>query len=265
MATNNIARILVAPPDNLETNLVKEAALILNKDPYEARLLLSGKIPKLIAYYSNSQEAESVANRLKALGLVAVVCSDKELRESPSTRLIAHTMKFGDREITFWDKGSQMMKMEPDEVFLILKGRLQSMTGKEVTKTSLKFSLPATLLTGGFPIWRKVKETTKETVMESGYFVKLYDRMSSEPRVEIFENYFDFSPLGSEIAPSSLTNLNRIIAEMREIFPLALFDDKLVRPYGTNLSATSQDKDLELNCKLIYLYYQAIHNLNSQC
>ena len=96
MATNNIARILVAPPDKLETNLVKEAALILNKDPYEARLLLSGKIPKLIAYYSNSQEAELIANRLKALGLVAVVCSDKELRESPSTRFTARAIKFGD-------------------------------------------------------------------------------------------------------------------------------------------------------------------------
>ena len=264
MATNNIARILVAPPDNLETNLVKEAATILNKDPYEARLLLSGKIPKLIAYYPNSHEAELIANRLKALGLIAVVCSDKELRESPSTRFIARTMKFGDREITFWDKGSQMMKMEPEDVFLILKGRLQSMTGKEVTKTSLKFSLPATLLTGGFPVWRKVKETTKETVIETGYFIKLYDRMSSEPRVEIFENYFDFSSLGSKIEPSSLTNLNRIITEMREIFPQALFDDKLVQPYGTGLSTTAQDKDLELNCKLIYLYYQAVRNLASQ-
>ena len=106
MAINNIARILVAPPDKLETNLVKEAALILNKDPYETRLLLSGKIPKLITYYPNLHEAESIANRLKALGLVAVVCSDKDLREAPSTRFTARAMKFGDREITFWDNNS---------------------------------------------------------------------------------------------------------------------------------------------------------------
>ena len=141
MAANNVVRILVAPPDNLETNLIKETAGILNRDPYETRLLLSGKIPKLIAYYPSAQEAELITNRLKALGLVAVTCSDRELRESPSTRFMARAMKFGDREITFWDKGNQMIKLEPEDVFLILKGRLQSMTGKDVTKTSLKFSL----------------------------------------------------------------------------------------------------------------------------
>jgi hypothetical protein len=88
--------------------------------------------------------------------------------------------------------------------------------------------------------------------------------MSSEPRVEIFENYFDFSSLGSKIELSSLANLNRIIMEIREIFPQAVFDDKLVQPYGTGMSTTAQDKDLELNCKLIYLYYQAVRNLGSQ-
>ena len=261
MAANNVVRILVAPPDNLETNLIKETAGILNRDPYETRLLLSGKIPKLIAYYPSAQEAELITNRLKALGLVAVTCSDRELRESPSTRFIAHALRLGDREVTFWDIGNQMMKIEPEDVFLILEGKFQTLTGKEVTKTRLKFSLPATLLTGGFPVWRKVKETTKETAVEAGYFVRFYDRMSLEPKVEIFENYFDFSSLGSKIAPSSLTNLNSIITEIRDIFPQAVFDDKLVQFSGISMSAASPEKDIELNCKLIYLYHQAVSNL----
>ncbi len=260
MVANNIVHVLVAPPDTLDTNLVKEAAGILNKDPYETRLLLSGKIPKLIAYYPSIQEAESIAKRLKDLGLVAVICSDKKLRESSSTRFVAHALKFGDSEVTFWDKGGQVIIIKPEDAFLILKGKLQTSTGKEVTKTSLKFSLPATLLTGGFPVWRKVKEITKDTAIEAEHFARLYDRNSLEPRVEIFENYFDFSSLGSKIAPSSFDNLNRIIAEMREIFPQAVFDDKLIQPSGTGMSTTSQAKDLELNCRLIYMYYQAVRN-----
>ena len=260
MVINNIMHILVAPPDTLEINLVKEAAGILNKDPYETRLLLSGKIPKLVAHYPSTQEAELIAKRLKALGLVAVVCNDRELRESPQTRFSAHALRLGDREVTFWDKGSQMIKMESTDVFLILKGKLPTLTGQEVTKTSSKFNLPATLLTG-IPIWRKVREITKDTAIEAEYFVRLYARMSPEPRVEILENYFDFSSLGSKIAPSSLINLNRIITEIRDIFPQAVFDDKLVQPSGTSISSSSQEKDMELNCKLIYLYHQAVSGL----
>jgi hypothetical protein len=260
MVANDIVHIVVAPPDTLETNLVKDAAGILNKDPYETRLLLSGKIPKLVAYYQSTQEAELIAKSLKALGLVAVVCNDRDLRKSTTTRFRAHALRLGDGEVTFWDKGSQMIKMESKDVFLILKGKLPTLRGQEVTKTSSKFNLPATLLTG-VPIWRKVQETTKEAAIEAEYFVRLYDRMSPEPRVEIFENYFDFSSLGPKIAPSSLANLNRIIIEIREIFPQAVFDDKLVQPSGTNISYISQEKDMELNCKLIYLYHQAVSGL----
>ena len=103
MVANDIVHILVAPPDTLETNLVKEAAGILKKDPYETRLLLSGKIPKLIAHYPSTQEAELIAKRLKALGLVAVVCNDGELRKSPPTMFSAHALRLEDGEVTFWD------------------------------------------------------------------------------------------------------------------------------------------------------------------
>jgi hypothetical protein len=261
MVVSDIMHVLIAPPANIEINLVKEAASILSKDPYETRLLLSGKIPKLIAHYQSIQEAQLVAKHLKALGLVVVVCSDTELHKPPSAGFMPHTLKLGDREVTFWDKSGQMKKLEAKDVFLLLKGRFQTPTDKEVTNTSIKFSLPATLLTGGIPVWRKVKETTKNTFIEEGYFVRLYERMSPEPVVEIFENYFDFSSLGSKLSPSSFTNLNSIIAELRNAFQKAAFDDRLVESIGTSMSSDTQWDDIELNCKLIYLYHQAVINL----
>jgi hypothetical protein len=261
MVASDIVHVLVAPPDNIETNLVKEAAAIINKDPYETRLLLSGKIPKLIAHYQSTQEAELIAKRLKTIGLVAVVCSDTEFHKSHSAGFKAYTLKLGDREVTFWDKGGQIKIIEPMNVFLILKGRHQTSINKEVTNTSIKFSLPATLLTGGIPVWRKVKETTKNTLIEEGYFVRLYDWISPEPVVEIFENYFDFSSLGSKLSPSSFANLNNIIAELRNAFPKAVFDDRLVQPLETSMSSDTQWDDIELNCKLIYLYHQAVSSL----
>ncbi len=263
MIEHDIIHVLVTPPDKLQISLVMEAASIINKDPYETRLLLTGKIPKLIAHYQSLQEAELIAKRLKALSLVAVVCSETELRESVSTRFRAYTLVLGGKEVTFWDKAGQMRKIEPKDVFLILKGRIQTYTTKEVTKTRMKFSLPITLLTGGFPVWRRAKDKTNDTSIEVGYFMKLYDRISLGPRVEISENYFDFSSLGPKIAPSSFTNLNSIITELRNAFPQAIFDDRLVQPLGTSLSSTTQGDEIELNCKLIYLYYQAVNSLSS--
>jgi len=68
MVTHDIVHMLVAPPDTLETTLVKEAAVILKKDPYETRMLLSGKMPKLIAHYQTADEAEPIAKQLKHWG-----------------------------------------------------------------------------------------------------------------------------------------------------------------------------------------------------
>ena len=257
MIANEIVHILVAPPYNLETALIKEAAEILNIDPYATRLLLSGKIPKLIGRYQSIAEAELIVKRLKTLGIVAVALKDRDISESPLTRFRAHALKLGDSEVTFSDKGSQQVKLESKDVFLILKGKLQPSNEKDVTITSLKFNLTATLMTGGIPIWRKVKETTRGTANESGYFVRIYDPISTEPRVEFFENYFDFSSLGSKIAPSSSVNLTSIITELRTAFPQARFDDRLTQP-GTSISSDKPGREIELNCKFIYLYHQAV-------
>ena len=257
MIANEIVHILMAPPDNLETALVKEAAEILNIDPYATRLLLSGKIPKLIGRYQSTTEAELIVKRLKTLGLVAVVLKDSELAESSLTGFHAHALKLGDSEVTLFDKGGQQVKLESKDVFLILKGKLQVSNGKDVTITSLKFNLTATIITGGIPIWRKVKETVKGSSGEGGYFVRIYDPISTEPRVEFFENYFDFSSLGSKIAPSSSVNLNSIITELRTVFSQARFDDRLTQP-GTSISSDKPGREIELNCKFIYLYHQAV-------
>jgi hypothetical protein len=126
----------------------------------------------------------------------------------------------------------------------------------------LKFNLTATLVTGGIPIWSKVKETSKANSGETGYFVRIYDRDSVQPRVEIFENYFNYSVLGAEIAPSSAANLNSIVTKLRAVFPQALFDDILTRPMGTSESYDTKANVVELNCRLLYWYHRALSNPN---
>jgi hypothetical protein len=75
MDKKDISHVLISPPETLGVSLVKDVASILNKDPYEVRILLAGDIPKIIAHYPNTQEAESIVNRLKNVGVMALVCS----------------------------------------------------------------------------------------------------------------------------------------------------------------------------------------------
>jgi hypothetical protein len=258
MIANEIVHVLVAPPDNLEANLIKEVAVILKKDPYETRLLLSGKIPKIIAGYPGNEEAELIIKRLKTLGLTTIALKDSELAYPPLTRFNAHALKMGDREVTFFDKGGCQSKLELKDVFLILKGKLLASHDKPVTITNLKFNLTATLMTGGIPVFRKVKETIGGISNEASYFVRIYDATSPEPRVEFFENYFDFSSLGSEIAPSTSVNLNIVITKLKTVFPQALFDDRLAQS-GTIMFSDKPARDIELNCKFIYLYHRELN------
>jgi hypothetical protein len=260
MVTNEIVHLAVAPPDNIETSLVKEAALVMKKDPYETRMLLTGKLPKLIAHYRSVEEATAIAGQLKKLGLVAFTVNDRELGESPSTRFSARALELVKQEIVFRDNNNRTLKLETKDVFLILKGKYQISSDKPITTTRMKFNLTATLVTGGIPIWKKVTETTKTNAGETGYFVRIYNRSSAEPLVEIFENSFNYSSLGAGIAPSSTTNLNNIVAQLKTVFPLAIFDDRLTQPIGMSDPSDKKANAVELNCQLIYLYYQAVNS-----
>ncbi|MFZ1914883.1 MAG: hypothetical protein WCF70_04140 [Dehalococcoidales bacterium] len=262
MVTNEIVHLLVAPPQTVETSLVKEASLILQKDPYETRMLLSGKLPKLIAHYSSVAAAETAARQLKTLGLVALAVSDIELNQFSANGFNARSVEFEEQAAVFRDNTNRLLKLETKDVFLIIKGKYQVSSDKPVTTTRLKFNLTATLVTGGIPIWSKVKETSKTNSGETGYFVRIYDRDSVQPRVEIFENYFNYSVLGAEIAPSSAANLNSIVTKLRAVFPQALFDDILTRPMGTSESYDTKANVVELNCRLLYWYHRALSNPN---
>jgi len=261
MAGYNIVHVAIAPPDMLEASLVKKVAAIVNKDLYGTRLLLAGKIPRIVANYQTIQIAESVAESLRALGLVAIVCDDSELRKPSSVSFRARSMEPGDGEVIFWDKGGEARIIKVKDVSLILKGTMQTYTEKEAIRTRMKFSLPATVLTGGIPIWRRVKDTTRNLSIQSECFVRLYERMSLEPSVEIFQYDFDYSFLGTKMASSSLANLSTIITELRNTLPQAVFDDRLTEPFAVDLPFTMPGDDIKVNCKLIHLYHQAMRSL----
>ncbi len=258
MAGHDIVHVAVAPKDKLEAGIVERVAAIVNRDLHGTRLILAGKIPRIVGHYQGLQAAESIAQSLRSLGLVAIVCDDSEFRQPSSERFRAHTMKPGEGGTTFWDKGGQSRVIEAKNLLLILKGTVQARTEKETTRTKTKLNLPATVLTGGIPIMRKVEEKTKGQSIEAECFVRLYDRTSPEPVVEILQRNFDYSSLGKKMAFSSLENLNIVVTELRDRFPQAVFDGRLTERFRVDLPFATPEDEIEINCKLVYLYYQAV-------
>jgi len=257
MAPNDIVHVAVAPPARLEANLIRQVAAIVNKDLYRIRLLLAGRIPRIIAHYDTLQAAELNAQSLRTLGLVVIVCKDSELRKPPQSFRVK-TIKFDEKAVLFWDKDGQARRMESTDAFLIIKGRMQTYSETEVIRTTRKLNLPATLLTGGFPVLRKVEEIGKDKSVQDEIFLRIYERMSPESGVEIFQYDCNYSFLGPEMTMSSLANFNNVVAKIRAVFAQAMLDDSLMKLSQVNVSTSTPRETIDINCKLICLYHQAM-------
>jgi hypothetical protein len=241
-----ISHVAAAPPKALDAELVNKAADIIGKDPYTTRLLLTGKIPKIIASYPSMDEARSAARRLCALGLAAFVFSDTELRKPFSVNAGLRSIQPGKAEVTIVKKNGETQTLKAEEVFLILKGTREMISVTETTRTVRKLNIAGTLISGGIPMFRNVKEKVAgESEIEG--FVRVYSRSSAEPVAEIQQNGFDYGFLGEKRALSSRENLNNTALLLREIFPRSIYDDTLAA--RTEVS--------EVDCRLVYFYLRA--------
>jgi hypothetical protein len=254
MTDHDLIHIAVAPPANLDTALVSGVAAAINKTPYQTRLLLAGEVPKIIAHYDNTEGAESLIQRLRHLGLVAIACEDNELRRLRQT-FQAHTLEFREREVLFRDSAGREKKMAERDVFLVLVGRVESYLEMETTKQKLKFSLGRTLLMGGIPIWRPVGEKTKTHSVNAESFVRLYEMDPAGPGVDMFQKHMNYSFLGTDVGASSLANFSTLVRKLHQALPQAVFDDRLAKPSVLTTSSRRGWEDIELNCKLIYLFH----------
>jgi hypothetical protein len=256
MIEEQTTHVAIAPPEVLEQGLVEEVASVLNKETSDTRLLLAGIIPKIVAHCQDRQAADLMAEKLRGLGLAAIAVGDPELY-GQRQRFDARTIEFHERAVLFRDKQGQVRKMEAENVFLILKGRTRSRVEAKDEKTKTKLNLPATLLTGGIPIWRTVRERTTDPPVSSQQFAWICERHSWETSVEIPEAQVDYSFLGAEMASSSTTNFETLIARLRRAFPQAIFDDRLTRYPAARAASPRALDSIEVRLRLVYIFHVA--------
>lgn len=255
--------VAVAPPKTLSADLLKRVAFLIGKEIVDTRLLLAGGIPRIIVSCPKTDTADSIAQSLRDAGLVAFVCRDSELRSRPAS-LRANTARSGEKEVIFGDRSGGEARVEAGDAFLIIRGRIRSITQEKTSTTKMKLNVPATVLTGGIPIMRRVTEKSAKELFRAEDFVKIYDRRSSDPRVEMFQNHVDYSFLGPELTPSAPANFNIVVTKLREWLPLAIFDERLTRSFKTDVPAAGPGEALEINCKLIYLGNLAVERRECQ-
>jgi len=255
--------IAVAPPKPLSAELLKKVASLLGKEIVDTRLLLAGEIPRIMVSYPDADAAESMAQRMRDAGLLAFIVKDSELRNRPAG-FRAHTARSREREVIFEDRLGGEVRVGASDATLIIRGRMQSDAQEKTSTTKLKLNVVATVLTGGIPIVRRVAKRSAKESFQAEDFVKIYDRMSSDPRVEIFQNHVDYNFLGPALTPSAAENFNIAVAKLREWFPLAIFDERLTGRHKTDMPASGPTEALDINCKLIYLCHLAIERRGRQ-
>jgi hypothetical protein len=253
MESQDIIHVAVAPPAAPDSDLVRAAASIIDKSPSTTRLLLAGRIPRLVAHYRSLASAETAASALRHLGLRAIALRDAELLR-PSQTFKAHALQFGDTDIEFWDKVGRSIRIAPGEASLIVRGTMEIREDREKTTTKTKLNVPATLLTGGIPIRRKITEKTVETITETEAFVRVYSKSYEDASVEIRQHEFDYSCLGSEMAPASLINFSRLVARIRDTFPQATYDDRLTKAFVVDLPSANPWEKIDASCNLIHFF-----------
>ena len=256
MTREQTTHVAIAPPKALEQGLVEKVASVLNKETFDTRLLLAGDVPKIVTHCQDRRAADLVAERLRGLGLVVIVISGSELC-APRQRFGARTIEFHETAVLFRDKQGQVRKMESENVFLILKVSTRSRVEAKDEKTKMKLNLPATLLTGGIPIWRTVRGRTTEVSVSSQRFAWICERDSWETSVEIPEAQVDYSFLGEEMASCSNANFETLIARLRRVFPRAIFDDRLTRYPTTSVASASSLDSIEVRLRLVYMLHMA--------
>ncbi|MFA5375468.1 MAG: hypothetical protein WC455_06920 [Dehalococcoidia bacterium] len=253
MAEVEIVYVAVIPQDYPSINLAKAVSGIIGKDAYQTRLLLAGSIPRVVARCVGVAEAKALACKLRETGLTTIVCSDAELR-GPFQGVRAKTLEFGDRGVTFKAEGGEGVTLGAGSVFLIIKGTRHPDPEVEdaTAKTKRKLNVGATLMTGGIPIFKKVKEKPKTVTPENEWFLRFYERALSEPRVEILQYDIDYSFLGAETTLSSTANFINVVKRLRAIYPQAIYDERLMKTFSTDIPMTTPEEDLDINCRLIY-------------
>jgi hypothetical protein len=200
----------------------------LKLSPYEARGLVAGEPPKVVAAVADAQAAASIAQALNADGFLTALLPGDQV-ERDAQRDCITSMEFGDAALQVKLRQGETT-LAYDDVDLLVQGVRVSTVSTTTKQTDRKLNLGRAVLTSGLVISKtETKVTTKSAETREGF---LYLCPRGGRTLALYERQASYACLGAAVQPSSFANFTAAVAELRRRLPNARWDGRLTRPAG---------------------------------
>ena len=225
--------MLVLAIYNLKGNealLARQLAAVLQKTVYEtsSRVRAPGGGPSVIARFADPAAAHQTVAVLRARGFDTLLLDETDIAEERQ-RFVVRSFELGPEAMLLHASQGQL-SVRYDEVDLLLRGFQTKLYQPAAPRATRKLSLARAALSGGLIISKRVQPPRPSPVEEREGFVHLYSR--DLPVVAWREEALHYRSLGTELLPSRHANFARVVLELRQRCPQAIFDDRLASRAG---------------------------------
>jgi len=213
---------------------------------FEMRQRMVGGGPVVIASYADPQQAEALADGLQQAGVPTLVIDTESLRTRFKPFLV-RLFSLHDTNLQLETAGGQSEKFPYAEISLILAATtVAGQSETTATVTERKFSLGKTMMAGGIPMTKKVKQEITVRSEERDEVLCLY--AAGRAPALFRRGAMNYAGLGEAMQLSRELNFAYLKSELRRRVPQAGFDDRLLkRPGQVRLLGTTLDPDANLD------------------
>jgi len=175
------------------------------------------------------------------------VLIDTELLRTKDKPFMVRQFTLHDGTLQLETAAGQSEKLQYKEISLLLAATaVVGQTESTATVTERKFSLGKTMLAGGIPMTKKVKQTMTLQSEERDEVLCLF-AIGHRP-VLFRREAMNYAGLGEAMQLSRELNFNYLKSELRRRAPQAVFDDRLLKKAGqVRLLGSSLDPDTHLD------------------
>lgn len=213
---------------------------------FETRQRMVGGGPVVIAKFADRQQAETLEARLMKEGVPTLLVDTETLR-ARAEPLWVRTFRLDETALDLETAGGENVKLPYAKIRLMLSATTvvgQSESTSTITKR--KFSLGKTLLAGGIPLTKKVKQ--QQTLRSEERDEVLCLHALNHPPIFFCRGTLNYAGLGVAIQLSRELNFTHLKNELTRYAPQALRDNRLLnRANQVRLLGTSLDPDSHLD------------------
>ncbi|MEB2310862.1 MAG: hypothetical protein OZ921_02340 [Sorangiineae bacterium] len=206
-------------------------APLLGRNAYDARLVLAGPLPLVIARTDDRDRATDALARLRARGHGAVACDE--------TAVVSSSAMFAPRDFSFDAaprappvlvvsapaRGERRLRAE--RALALVCATHDGDAEQTIETRTRKLSLGRAALTGGLSFSKAVVNREHRESSERERVLYLFHHDGAEP-IFFCESRLRYGGLGARVAPTTIENFRRLLEALRAWAPGTLYSEHLL-------------------------------------